>query len=127
MTMELGRSFSPDVIERIDRDLEVRIETCSTTGERHRTIIWAVVDSGEVFIRSYRGATARWYREVLAGPEAAIWLDDERIPIRVSEATEPGDIARCSRVLQSKYAGDPATPEMVRPEILDTTLRVEPA
>lgn len=127
MTSELGRSFSPDVIERIDHHLEVRIETRSGAGDVHRTVIWAVVDSGEVFIRSYNGATARWYREVLAGLEAAIWLGDERIPIRVTEATEAGDIARCSRVLQSKYAGDPATPQMVRPEILDTTLRVEPA
>jgi hypothetical protein len=120
-------TFTPDVIERLDREKEIRIETWSPDGDIHRTIIWVVVDAGEVFIRSYRGAGARWYREVLAGPEAAVWLGEERIPVRVSEATSAGDIARCSRVLESKYAGDQAVRSMLLPEVLDTTLRVEPA
>jgi hypothetical protein len=121
------RSFPPDVIERLDHAIEVDIETHSPTGDEHRTIIWVVVDGGEVFIRSYGGAGARWYREALAGGEVALIVDDDRIPIELSEATAAGDIARCSRALESKYASDPATPEMLRQEILDTTLRLEPA
>jgi hypothetical protein len=34
-------------------------------------------------------------------------------------------VARTSAGLERKYAGDPATPSMVRDEILDTTLRLE--
>jgi hypothetical protein len=34
-------------------------------------------------------------------------------------------VRRASEALERKYAGDPATPSMVRHEILDTTLRLE--
>jgi hypothetical protein len=121
------RPFPPEIIERLDQAIEVDIETHAPTGVEHRTTIWVVVDGGEVFIRSYRGATARWYREALAGGDVALIVGSDRIPVQLSEATAAGDIARCSRVLESKYSGDPATPEMLRPEILDTTLRLEPA
>lgn len=120
-------TFPPDIIERLDRDIEVRIETHSPEGEVHRVIIWVVVDAGEVFVRSVNGPGARWYREAVAGEDAAVWIGEERIAVRVSEATSAGDIARCSRVLESKYAGDPDLAPMLVPEVLDTTLRVEPA
>ena len=120
-------TFPPDVIERLDQDEEIRIETRSPEGDVHRTIIWVVVDAGEVFIRSVKGIGARWYREAVAGSETAVWIGKDRVPVRVSEATSAGDIARCSRVLESKYARDPAVRPMLVPEVLDATLRVEPA
>jgi hypothetical protein len=127
VSSEIGHSFGQDVIERFDRDVEVRIETHSASGERHRTVIWSIVDSGEVFIRSYHGPEARWYREALGGGETAIWLGERRVDVRLSEATSGGDISRCSRGFESKYPDDPATPAMLRDEVLQTTLRVEPA
>lgn len=111
---------------RLDGIREIQLETRGPAGEVHRTVVWVVVDAGEVFVRSYRGPRARWYREILAGPGAALVLAGDRIPIAVEEATSPGDIARCSRVLESKYADESATPAMLRPEVLDTTLRVLP-
>ena len=127
MNTETRRSFPPEILKRLDGVIEVGIETHAPEGARHQTTIWVVVDSGEVFIRSYRGAGARWYREALAGGDVALIVDGDRVPVSLSEATAAGDIARCSRVLESKYAGDPATPDMIRREVLDTTLRVEPA
>ena len=56
-------SFGSADLARIDAAQEVEIETQAPGGSAHRTIIWAVVDDAEVLIRSYRGATARWYRE----------------------------------------------------------------
>ena len=54
---------------RPHRPAEVRIETrCRWP---HARIIWAVVDGDEVFVRSWRGATARWYREATANPDVA--------------------------------------------------------
>lgn len=120
-------TFSPELIGQLDGIQEIHIETRSAEGAIHQTIVWVVVDAGEVFLRSFRGPTARWYREILAGPDAAIVVNGERHPVRVEEAIEPGDIARCSRVLESKYAGEPATPAMLRAEVLDTTLRLLPA
>jgi hypothetical protein len=121
------RTFPHDVIERLDREPEIDVETHSPDGAVRRTTIWVVVDAGEVFIRSVNGTRARWYREAVAGTDAAIWIGDDRVPVRVSEATSAGDIARCSRVLESKYAGDPSVGAMLEPSVLDSTLRVVPA
>jgi hypothetical protein len=42
-------------------------------------------------------------------------------------AADADSIARTSAGLVRKYAADPATPRMVRDEVLPLTLRLEPA
>lgn len=122
-----GMGFSEDELDAIDRTEEVEIETTGADGVTHRTIIWAVVDDGEVFIRSYRGPDARWYREALAHPSVALTADGQRLPAEAIPAHDAGAIERTSAGLVRKYSGDPATPRMVRPEVLDLTLRLERA
>jgi hypothetical protein len=120
--------FTDDDLERIDRAKTVRIETSKPGGPVHSTIIWAVVDKGDVFVRSWRGPGARWYREALANPDVAIHVPKKhRIPARAIPATDADSVARASAGLERKYAGDPATKSMVRDEILGTTLRIEGA
>jgi hypothetical protein len=117
--------FSQDDLERIESARTIRIETSKPGGPVHSTIIWAVVEDGDVYVRSWRGPGARWYREAVANPEVAIQIRKERLPARAVPATDPGSVARASRGLERKYAGDPAAKSMVRDEILDTTLRLE--
>jgi len=105
---------------------EVQIETRSSEGDAHRTIIWPVVHDGVVLIRSYRGPGARWYREALADPEVTIHLDGRGLPARVILATDPETVAACSAAFKAKYSTDPALAAMVRAEVLPTTMRVEP-
>jgi hypothetical protein len=119
--------FSADDLDRIDRAKTVKIETSKPGGPIHRTIVWVVVDAGVVFVRSWHGSTARWFREAVANPEVAIHLGKVRLPAMAIPATDPESIARASAGLERKYAGDPATASMVRDEILDTTLRIEGA
>lgn len=119
--------FSRDDLDRIDRARTVRIETSRPDGPVHSTIIWVVVDGDDVFVRSWRGPGARWYREAVANPTVAIRVGKERIPARAIPATDPDPVARASAGLLRKYDGDPAAASMVRDEILDTTLRLEGA
>ena len=119
--------FSTDELDLLDRTEEVEIETTADDGAVHRTIIWAVVADGEVFIRSYRGPQARWYREALAHPAVAIGVDGRRLPARAVHATDAPSIERTSAAISSKYANDPAAQAMVAPELLDLTLRLDPA
>jgi hypothetical protein len=122
------RGFQRSVIERLRATKEVHVETRSSEGSLHRTIIWVVVDdAGRVLARSYRGPGARWYREALSGRPVAIDTGHETLPVRVEPATDPDRIASCSAELERKYAGDPATPAMVRPEVLDTTIQLHPS
>ena len=122
-------SFASDVLDRLRREIEVDIETrAAADATPHRTIIWVVVDERDrVLLRSYRGATARWYREATSGTPAALVIGDEVLPVTVEHARDEDRIRACSAELERKYAGDPATPAMVRDEVLDTTLELHPA
>ena len=106
---------------------EIDIETRSVDGSIHRTIIWVVVDGADVFVRSYLGARARWYREALADPDVALHVDGRRLPCRAVPAPDDISVARTSAGFERQYASAAETPDMVRPEILPTTLRLVPA
>ena len=118
--------FPDDVVARIDREEEVEIETWSMAGEPRRTIIWVVVDDGRVYVRSVRGERGRWYREIRTEPHAALLVAGERVEVQAVPVDEES-IAACSAALERKYAADPALRSMLRPDVLSTTLRLDPA
>jgi hypothetical protein len=121
--------FNTDLLERLRQEVQVRIETRpAADAPAHRAIIWVVVDDADrVLVRSYRGATARWYREATSGTRVALVIGDEVVPVVVEIARDDDRVRACSAELERKYAGDPATPAMVRGEVLDTTLELHPA
>jgi hypothetical protein len=119
-------SFGREDLQRLAAAEEVEIETQAPDGPVHRTVIWIVVDGTEAFIRSFRGPTARWYREALANPAVAVHVDGRRLPATAIAATDPDSIERVSAGFWAKYPNDPATRAMVGPDNLPTTLRLEP-
>ena len=118
-------AFPAEVLDLMATTDEVDIETHAADGTTHRTIIWVVVTDGIAYIRSYRGATARWFREISADPLAAIIAGGRRIDVRAVPATDAIAVEACSRGLWAKYPKDPSTRAMVAPNVLDTTLRLE--
>jgi hypothetical protein len=120
-------AFGPDVLDLLARTEEVEVETrAPRDGEVHRTIIWVVVEGNDVFIRSVRGAGARWYRELTAAGQGALIVGNRRIPFRAVPAADPDSVERCSGALRAKYAGVPGIRPMLRAPVLSTTLRLEP-
>ena len=119
-------SFSPTELDLIDRAQEVEIETQPPDGPAHRATIWAIVDDGQVFIRSWRGESARWYREARANPAVALHVDGQRLTATAIPATDPDAVERTSAGFRAKYPPGKSVDDMVRPEVLDTTLRLEP-
>ena len=123
----MARTFDRSTLDLLDRAMEVRIETFRMDGMPRRATIWLVVDGDEVFIRSWMGDRGHWYQNARENPDQVTLIVGQRtIPARVVWTDDDVLIDRCSRALQSKYRGDPATPSMVRPDALGTTLRVEP-
>jgi hypothetical protein len=119
--------FPPHILEQLRTQPEVRIETrAGPEAPIHRTIIWVIVDEDRAFVRTFRGAGSRWYREALIEPDCTLWVGKESVPIQVVVNTEPGVIAAVSRGFQTKYARSSSTPAMVRDEVLDTTLELLP-
>ena len=121
-------TLDPTTIDLLRAVEEPEIETCAAPGAtRHRTIIWVVVDEHDrVFIRSVRGAQARWYREALAQPAAVLHAEGLAIDVSVTPATDPERIAACSRWILSKYAGQYSARAMVAVHTLETTLQLVP-
>lgn len=119
-------SFSPEDLTLLDGAEEVEIETQAPGKAARRTVIWVVVDGGEVFIRTHKGAGSRWFRDIVANPAVAIHAGGERLPASAIAATDPDSIERTSAAYLRKYAGDPAAKTMIRPAVLETTLRLEP-
>ena len=117
--------LSPEQLGRIDDTQMVEIETRS--GERaRRTIIWVVVEDGEVFVRSVRGRAGRWYQRAVADPNVALIVGAESYRFRAVLATDTESVERASNGFRRKYRPGRSLDSMIDPGVLDTTLRLNP-
>ena len=121
----MSERYDPSDLALLRDEEEVEIETAaSDAGPPHRAIIWVVVDDQDrVLIRSYRGPGARWYREIMARPEATIHVGERAVPIRAVPAADPERVEACTEGLRKKYAGQHSMPIMLR-QYLETTLEL---
>ena len=114
-------------LRRIDAALEVDIETTRPDDTVRRTIIWVVVDDGDVFVRSFKGERGYWYQAAVDRPdELTLIADGKRLAVRAVIANDEGAIARCSAGLSKKYHRDGSLAGMLLHRVLPTTLRLEP-
>ena len=107
----------------------IAIETSSGPAKpAHRAIIWVVVDGdGRAFVRSWLGERGRWYRELAANPHGVVEVANRRIPVHAKRADAAG-IETCSLLLRRKHRSSKGSLlSMLRDEILDTTLELEPS
>ena len=88
--------------------------------------IWVVVDGEDVFVRSVQGTRGRWYRDLAAGAGATLEVAGRLLAVRSVPVSDPGAIERASREYLRKYRPSPYAQTMVKPELLSTTLRLEP-
>ena len=109
----------------IDGTKEVSIDTRGG-GRSFSTIIWVVVADGVVYVRSVDGPRGRWYQRALADPEVALLVGSERFRFRASHVDDPNTIEMVSDALRAKYRPGGSLDRMVRDEVLDTTLRLDP-
>lgn len=114
-----------DLLDRIADAKEVVIETHS--GDRsYRTIIWVAVVDGSIYVRSVRGEAGRWYQRARVEPSVALHIGATAIPLEAIPATDDASVARASRGFEEKYPRGQSLAAMLRPDVLDTTLRLEP-
>ena len=117
-------NFDADTLRELRDVQEVAIRT-----EKHpksAVVIWVVVADDEVFVRSWRGAKGRWYRDLAAGGPATLEFAGRRLAVRALPASDQAAVARASREFLRKYQRSTHAQEMVRSETLPTTLRLEP-
>jgi hypothetical protein len=114
----------PGPLETVE---EVEIETRrADDAPVHRTIIWIVTFDRDVYVRSLRGEGARWFRELMATPDAALHVEGEAVPVRAVRRDDPESVERATAGFRRKYADSPYLDSMIRDEIASTTVRLEP-
>jgi len=119
-------TFEESDLDRLATAREIRVETRSAGGEVHKTIVWPLVRDGVVYLRSFKGPSGRWYREALADPDIALLFDRRRLAARAVPATDATSVEACSAALREKYRRSYSLDAMLVPDVLPTTLRIEP-
>jgi hypothetical protein len=89
-------------------------------------VIWVMVDGDDVFVRSWLGARGRWYQDLAAGGPATLEFGNRRLAVQAIPASDDASVERASREILRKYRHSSHAQEMVRTEILPTTLRLNP-
>jgi len=121
-------TFPPAVLKSFDETKVVEIETRSEKGTKHLIPIWIMVVDGVPYVRSVNGPAGRWYRELLARGEGAVVVGGKRIPVRATKDSSAKAIKAVSEALRKKYArSGQSLQSMLRPNVLDTTVRLDPA
>jgi hypothetical protein len=124
----MPRAFDSGTIGRLATEEEVDIETSPAAGRSTRRVtIWIVVVGDEVYVRSVRGPTGRWYRDLQRNPRGILHVGSQALAVRAVPVGDPDTISAVSDAYLRKYAASPHAPPMVRDEVLPTTLRLEPA
>lgn len=124
----MSARFSPVVLKRFDETKIVDIETRSAKGTKHSVPIWIVVANGVPYVRSVRGPQGAWYRRLLARGEGVIIADGKRTAVKAKHDRSKTAIEGTSEALRRKYPRSGASLKaMLREEVLDTTVRLEPS
>lgn len=114
-----------ELLDRIAQANEVVIETRS--GDRsYRTIVWVAIVDGVIYVRSVRGEAGPWYQRARIEPSVALHLGETSIPFTAIPATDDTSVVRASQGFAQKYPAGQPLAAMLRPEVLGTTLRLEP-
>jgi hypothetical protein len=117
-------NFDADTLRELRDVRELRIRT-----EKHpktAVVIWIVVADDEVFVRSWLGARGRWYQDLAAGGPATLEFAGRRTEVQAFPADDADSVATASAEFLRKYQPSSHAREMVRFEVLSTTLRLEP-
>ncbi|HEY6983879.1 DUF2255 family protein [Reyranella sp.] len=116
--------FDTDTLHELRDRREVAIRT-----GRHpesAVTIWVVVADDEVYVRSWLGARGRWYRDLASGGPATLEVGDRQLAVQAIPVGDSAAVARVSREFLGKYQPSSHAQEMVGPETLPTTLRLDP-
>ena len=78
------------------------------------------------FSYGLRGAKGRWYRDLANGGPATLEFNGEQLAVQAVPATDAGSVERASQEFLSKYRSSPYAASIVRQDVLETTLRLDP-
>ena len=87
--------------------------------------IWVVRDGDDLYVRSYRGAGAAWFRGTQLRHEGHVRAGGVDKDVAFSEVTDPGVNDQIDAAYRAKYSGSYVAP-MVAAGARATTLKLVP-
>ena len=120
-------TWDPTDLDTFGAASEIRIATVRADGTHRASLpIWVVRVGDALYVRSYRGAEGRWYRQVRAHPRAQISADDRTADVRPVPGDDDLRVA-VDRAYQAKYGSSGFGAAMTTNDAAATTLRLDPA
>ncbi|HZS02567.1 MAG TPA: DUF2255 family protein [Chloroflexota bacterium] len=95
---------------------------------RKPVTIWVVRHGDDLYVRSWRGHSATWFRDIQARHQAHIQAGGVQRDVTVVEETAPGINDQIDAAYRTKYRryADSYVPPMISPAARATTLKLVP-
>jgi hypothetical protein len=119
--------FEEPLLQRFDRDQEVRVRTRRGDRSTVDLPIWIVTVDQVPYVRSFKAEEGAWYRRARREGKMTLVVGDRAVPV-VVEAGEGDELnRRVSEAFTTKYAGSQGFQTMISSPVAATTLRLLPA
>jgi hypothetical protein len=123
----MTRPWNRNELEAIGAAAELSIAPRGPDGTlRPSTTIWVVRIGDDLYVRSYRGPSGRWYRAAARVGSGRISAGGVERDVRF-EQTAAAEPARIDDAYRAKYGPSPYADAMVSAEAAATTIRLIPS
>jgi hypothetical protein len=120
-------AWTKDELTWIGEVEELQIAWPRRDGRPGRPVtIWVVRVGDALYVRSWQGSTASWFRRVHAHPEGQISAGGIEKQVTVEDINDEAVNNEVDGAYRAKYGHSGYVAEMIRPEARATTLKLEP-
>jgi hypothetical protein len=96
--------FPPAVLRAAATDQEVGLTTFGRrTAQPHRVTIWISTDGSRLFVRSGRGLSRDWPRNLLARGQGVLHLGGLEVPVEARHVTDSATARSVTDLVIAKY------------------------
>ena len=119
--------WTSDELERIGAAEEAELGVLRGDGTpREPVTVWVVRDGEDLYVRSWLGSGARWFRAARARPEGRLSAAGVERNVGLVDADDDDLNDGIDDAYRAKYERSSHAGEMVRPDARATTLRLVP-
>ncbi len=119
--------FEEPMLQRFDRDQEVRVRTRRRDRSTVDLPIWIVTVDQVPYVRSFRAEQGAWYRRALREGRMTLVVGDQAVPAVVEPGQGDALNRQVSEAFTAKYGGSRGVRTMVSAPVVATTLRLSPS
>jgi hypothetical protein len=120
-------AWDQTILDEIAQAEEIIVAVSRDGADTDRVPIWVVVVDGDVYVRSYKGVTSRWFRRAEADPDQVLVLGGRELDIEFVDVDRLDHINKAiDAAYDSKYSKYDYVSAMSEPAAVEATLRVLP-